>query len=538
MPSDCISYSETNYFSPLILDYLDQKNELKQFYNRFPHLDNFSEQIAEKSKNYDHSIRKDLVLTLQKQYKHLEISEKTRENIDLLKRDNTYTVITGHQLNLFTGPLYFLYKIVSTINLAEQLSEKYKEQNFVPVYWMATEDHDFEEINFFNLNGKKFNWANAEEKAGRAPVGVLSTEGLEEVFKLFAAEIGAGKNAEYLKDLFRKGYLEHDNLTDATRFIANKLFGKYGLVILDAEDKNLKKHFSAQVKNELFEHVSLENSSKSIAKLEELGYSVQVNPREINLFYVTEDFRERIIAKEDKFYVNDTNISWIREDIESEVNNHPEKFSPNVMLRPLYQEVILPNLCYIGGGGELAYWLELKNYFEAENVCFPMLLLRNSALLQTEKQDEKRQKLNIDLKELFLQQHELINRKVRKISNINIDFGPQKEHLIEQFQAMYEIAEKTDPTFLNAVKAQEVKQLKGLDHLEKRLLKAQKRKLKDEVERIAKLQNDLFPHHSLQERQTNFSEFYLEYGEELISKLKEELDPLHSQFKVLTFGKK
>ncbi len=537
MSEETILYPETNYFSPLILDYLAEKDSLKEFYNRYPKIENFGPQIEEKQKSYDQSIRKDLVKVLNDQYSGLEVSERTRENIDFLASENTFTVVTGHQLNLFTGPLYFLYKIISTINLTRQLKHKYPERNFVPIYWMATEDHDFEEINYFNLNGKKFKWNNADKRAGNTAVGKLSTEGLDEVFKLFSAEIGGGENAEYLKSLFEKGYLEHDNLTDATRFIANEIFGEYGLVIMAAGDKRLKRHFVPFVENELTKQISHSKTSETVEKINSLGYNIQVNPREINLFYLTDELRERIIEKAGKYFVHETEISWSKDEILKELKEHPERFSPNVMLRPLYQEVILPNLCYIGGGGELAYWLELKSYFEAEKIAFPVLLLRNSALLQTAKQNGKRERLNISIPELFLKQHELINRKVRKISNIDIDFSPQKEHLVKQFQHMYDLAEQTDATFLGAVKAQEVKQLKGLDNLEKRLLKAQKRKLKDEVERIAKLQNDLFPNRSLQERQTNFSEFYVEFGEELIKNLLENLDPLESNFKILTFGK-
>ena len=537
MPADCISYPETNYFTNLILDYLSEKEGLGAFYNRFPHPENFADQIGEKEASYDHSIRKDLVEVLKDQYAGIEVSEKTRNNITALASENSFTVVTGHQLNLFTGPLYFLYKIVSTINLTEKLKADHPEKDFIPVYWMATEDHDFEEINFFNLNGKKFKWNSADKKAGKTAVGDLSTEGLDDVFKLFSAEIGGGENAEYLKRLFRDAYLEHNDLTAATRYIANDIFGKYGLVIIAAGDARLKKHFIPFAENELIKQSSFKNTQHTVEVMNSLGYNVQVNPREINLFYLTDEFRERIIFREDKFFVHETNISWSREGIMDELYKYPERFSPNVMLRPLYQEVILPNLCYIGGGGELAYWLELKSYFEAEKVTFPMLLLRNSALLQSAKQETKRERLNISMVELFLKQHELINRKVRQISNIDIDFSLQKEHLVAQFQHMYELAEKTDETFIGAVKAQEVKQLKGLENLEKRLLKAQKRKLKDEVERIATLQNELFPNRSLQERQTNFSEFYAEYGENLILKLKEELDPLDSNFKILTFGK-
>ncbi len=537
MPTDCISHAETNYFSSLILDYLARKEELKRFYNNFPDMAGFKAQIEEKKGSFSAEKRELLVQSLQRQYENFEVSDATRFNIESLADENTFTVTTGHQLNLFTGPLYFLYKIVSAINLARLLKQEFPGNNFVPVYWMATEDHDFEEINFFNLNGKKFKWNNASENAGRDAVGNLSTEGLEEVFKLFSAEIGGGRDAETLKQLFENAYLKHDNLSDATLYLANELFKDYGLVILDAQKRELKEAFIPYAKNELTHQTSHETTSKVAAELEKSGYNVQVNPREINLFYLSNGLRERIIERDGKYFVHDTKMSFTRDEILKELKQFPEKFSPNVMLRPLYEEVILPNLSYIGGGGELAYWLELKDYFEAENVPFPILLLRNSALIQSEKQDEKRRKLNISMAELFLSQHELINRKVRQISNIDIDFSPQKQHLVEQFQHLYELAEQTDKSFLGAVKAQEVKQLKGLEKLEKRLLKAQKRKLGDEVSRIAALQNELFPNRSLQERQTNFSEIYAEYGEELIPTLIENLNPLESNFKILTFGK-
>src|SRR5690606_8106625 len=243
MPSDCISYAETNYYSDLILDYLAQKEEVKPFYNRFPSLREFRSQIQEKQQHFSPEIRKTLVSSLQKQYSQLQLSEETRTHIQLLLKENTFTVTTGHQLNLFTGPLYFLYKIISTFNLTRELASAYPEYNFVPVYWMATEDHDFEEINYFILHGKKFQWNPAANPKTGGAVGELPTAGLEEVLALFAAELGGGRQADKLRSLFEAAYLGHDNLADATRFLANELFGKEGLVILDANEPDLKEHF-------------------------------------------------------------------------------------------------------------------------------------------------------------------------------------------------------------------------------------------------------------------------------------------------------
>lgn len=528
MPTDCISYQDSGYFTPIMNDYLNRAENLEPLYNRFPALGNFEAQLLEKQQNFDDSFRKTLVTVLKEDYSRIPVSALTQQNIKLLLDENTFTITTGHQLNLFTGPLYFLYKIISTINLTKQLKAKYPMYNFVPVYWMATEDHDFEEINYFTFKGKKFRW----NRESSGPVGRLSTQGLNEVAELFALDLGVGTNAENLKKLFQDAYEKHENLADATRFLANALFGEFGLVILDADKPQLKKQFIPYIKDELLHQTSYQAVLETTEKL--AAYNIQVNPREINLFYITDDLRERIVREDGNFAVNNTAIKFTEAEILAELENYPEKFSPNVIMRPLYQELILPNLCYIGGGGELAYWLELKSFFDQARVTFPILLLRNSVLLATEKQAKKADTLNLTWTDLFKKQTDLVNEKTKQLSEFSLDFTPQREVLNQQFAALHQIAAQTDKSFTGAVKAQEAKQLKGLNNLEKRLLKAQKRKHAEELERITDLQDALFPFKSLQERQANFSEFYLEKGPELLEKLFAKLDPLENTFEIVT----
>ena len=523
-----IPFQKTGFFSKIMIDYLEKKEEINPFYHHFPDLDGFKKQLKEKKSSFKISTRQVLVDALKKQYINHKISEKTQLNIELLQQKNTFTITTGHQLNLFTGPLYFLYKIISAINVCEELTDKFPDENFVPIYWMATEDHDFDEINYFNFDGKKVNWNRNDGGA----VGQFSTDGLEAVFEVFSEHLPNSKNAEFIKKLFSEGYLKHTNLADATRFIAHELFGKYGLVIVDGDDKSLKNLFVPFVKDELQNQTSFKEVSKTIFTLEK-KYSIQVNPREINLFYLSENSRERIILENGIYKVNDTNISWSIAEILKEVADYPEKFSPNVIMRPLYEEVILPNLCYIGGGGEIAYWLELKSYFEAVKVPFPILLLRNSVQIISKKQQGKLDKLNISSEEIFLNQHDLLSKKVVENSDIETDFSNKKEFLQQQFNELKEVAQKTDKSFIGAVKAQEKKQLKGLENLEKRLLKAEKRRQNDLVERIIEIQNQLLPNESLEERQRNFSEYYLAYGNTFLDVLKTELKPLQLEFTII-----
>ena len=302
---------------------------------------------------------------------------------------------------------------------------------------------------------------------------------------------------------------------------------------MDADDANLKRQFIPFIKEELLKQTAFSKVNETI---EQFGnYTVQVNPREINLFFIEDNLRERIIFEDGGYKINNTKIHFSEQELLAELELHPEKFSPNVVMRPLYQEVILPNLAYIGGGGEIAYWLELKSFFETVKVTFPMLIVRNSVVLATEKQLKKADALALNWSDLFQKQTLLINNKTKQLSEFDIDLSDLKQQLQQQFQALNELTYKTDRSFAGAVKAQEVKQTKGLEQLEKRLLKAQKRKLADSLSRITALQNELFPNQSLQERQANFSEFYLENGEQLLPKLVNEIKPLSTNFTIITF---
>jgi len=531
MSTHNIKYKDTGYFSNIICDYIAKEGVLDPFYDNFPDMDGFKNQLAVKEQVFSQLHRETLVSSLELQYTGIKKSVLTSAHISLLNDSKTFTITTGHQLNIFTGPLYFLYKIVSVINLTKQLRKEFPTYNFVPVYWMATEDHDFEEINYFKLKDKKVKW----NRASSGAVGHLKTSEFEAVFEEFSSLIGSSKKASELKDLFKQSYLEHDTLTEASRYLVNQIFGEQGLVIVDGDDVMLKSLLSPYVKEDLFKNTSFNEVSKSIQELNNLDkhYKIQVNPREINLFYLKDGLRERIIEKDNQFVINNTEMVFSKEAILLELENHPERFSPNVIMRPLYQEVILPNLCYVGGGGEIAYWFELKRYFDSVNVPFPILLLRNSALIITAKQRVKAEKLDLSMEDLFKDQQQLIVDAVKEKSAIKIDFSEQRKVLKAQFDDLKELANQTDKSFIGAVNAQEKKQLNGLDILEKRLLKAQKRTMYDMVTRIQNLQDELFPNHSLEERTRNFSEYYERYGTSLYDALFKGLDPLSLEFTLI-----
>ncbi|MDX5436693.1 MAG: bacillithiol biosynthesis cysteine-adding enzyme BshC, partial [Pontibacter sp.] len=343
-----LDYAATGAFSKTITDYLCCSEQLQPFYNRFPTLEAFGAQLKEKS--FSEAQRQTLHQALQEQYTSIaEVNPKVQQHIELLLQTNTYTVTTGHQLNIFTGPLYFVYKIVTAIKTCRQLKEQYPDYNCVPVYWMATEDHDFAEINHFSLFGKKYTWETDQTGA----VGRFSTESM--------AQLLAELPEAY--PVFEEAYRNSKNLADATRAITHALFGEYGLVSIDGDDKLLKRAMIPVVEQELTDQLSNRLVEETSAQLEELGYKPQVYSREINLFYLTDTLRERIVQEGGKYKVLNTDLSYTLEELQQEAQEHPERFSPNVILRPLYEELILPNLAYIGGGAEVAYWFQLKELF-------------------------------------------------------------------------------------------------------------------------------------------------------------------------------
>ncbi|QNR24236.1 bacillithiol biosynthesis cysteine-adding enzyme BshC [Croceimicrobium hydrocarbonivorans] len=527
--SECIPYRQTGYFSELILDYLDHNPQLQNYISGFPEVQSFKERI-ESRQSFSAEKRQILADSLLQQYQEtgIEPNPELLEQIESLKSEKTFTVTTGHQLNILTGPLYFIYKIVSTINLSKQLKEAYPEYNFVPIYWMASEDHDFEEISFINLFGGRLKWVNDF----KGPVGHMPPFGMGKVIDELEEHLGPGKQAEEILSILRNGYHEHPNLSQATRWVVHELFKSEGLVILDADRPELKQQMLPHFKTDLFEdriHRKVQEQSDALGQ----KYFAQVFPRPINLFYLKPGLRERIEYKDGEWLVLNTDIRFNESELKSELENHPERFSPNVVLRPLYQEVILPNLAYIGGGGELAYWFQLKSMFDDQAVPFPLLILRNSVLLCPEKWRNRLADLNLDPRELFQDLNDLKRNYIKERFPKDVELKDFDEQLEKMFEDLEAIAELTDRSMLGAVNAQRQKQLNGIENLRKKLIRAEKRRSSEQMEKLERAYLALFPKGGLQERHDNLTPYYASYGKGLIQRLLKDLDPLDFRFTIV-----
>lgn len=526
MKAKYISYQDTRSFSKLVLDYVNDKEFLKPFYSYRPDLEGLKKAIENHRFTGD---RKTLVTTLQNQYQNIKVNKAVSSNINLLLDKNTFTVTTGHQLNLFTGPLYFIYKIVTTINLALELKIAYPEKNFVPIYWMATEDHDFEEINHVNVDEKNISWIQQTNGA----TGRLSTKTVAAAVQAYKGYLGISKNGKKLGKLVEKAYLENDNLADATRVLVNSLFEQYGLVIINADDASLKTQFANIIKRDITEQNSARLTEETSEVLENNGYKSQVNGREINFFYLKENLRERIIKEGDLYTVNHTEIKFTEAELLAEIEQHPERFSPNVIMRPLYQEVILPNIAYIGGGAEVSYWMQLKANFDFYKVDFPVLLLRNSALVIDTRSFTNLQKLGFNFEDIFLSTQVLQEKWINANTDAAICLTDEKANIKAVFDKIKLNAFKIDKTLEVSSEAVLVKTEKLLDKLEKKFFRAEKRNHEISITQIENLKKRLFPSGTLQERVLNLAPMYVEYGDDFISSLVENFEPLGGDFTLI-----
>ncbi|MFC7525519.1 bacillithiol biosynthesis cysteine-adding enzyme BshC [Parapedobacter sp. GCM10030251] len=528
MKATYIDYKDTNSFSDTLLAYLDDHPALRPFAGNRPELEGFTRQIAAKEGTVD---RKLLVQRLKQQYGDLlQDQQAVAANVEALGNEQTFTVTTGHQLNIFTGPLYFIFKIASAIRLARDLKAAFPAYTFVPIYWMATEDHDFAEINHTRLHGKKISW----ETSAQGATGRMKTEGMGDVVRQYQNFLGLSENSSRLSRMIDEAYLQQDNLANATRLLVHRLFGSYGLVILDADDRPLKQSFASVIEQDILgehSHQAIEQTSKA---LKEAGFATQVHAREINFFYLTDAFRERIVRLDDgRYEVLHQGIYFTEAELRTEIRNHPERFSPNVVMRPLYQELILPNLAYIGGGAEMVYWLQLKASFQHYGIAFPILVPRNSAMITDDNMAVKVLRLDLTFRSIFKTTDELKKEYVRRHTKHRLNLHDEWMELNAIFGKLRLRAHKIDPTLGPSTDAVKARLRKAINNLEKKLLKADKRNHEDALIQIDRIKEKLFPGGVLQERSENFGLLYVKYGDRLISELVAHFEPLAFKFTII-----
>ncbi|MDX2045260.1 MAG: bacillithiol biosynthesis cysteine-adding enzyme BshC [Chitinophagaceae bacterium] len=524
-----LSYSKTNQFSSLVNDYLEQSPNIKDFYEHPVSVEGIKQAVlSRKGFNTD---RRLLVRTIKKIYQSTTLSPLQEKNLDALASENTFTICTAHQPNIFTGYLYFIYKIIHAIKLADDLNIQLPAYRFVPVFYMGSEDNDLDELSQVNLNGVKLSWETGQSGAvGRMKVD----KKLLQLTGFIEGQLGVEPYGKEVVDILKNCYKEGLSVAEATFSLINTLFAEYGLLVLLPDNADLKQKMQKVFEDDLLKHKAYEIVSETGKALED-QYKVQVNPREINLFYLEENSRERIERNNGSFHVLNSTQHFKTDEILQLLQSHPDRFSPNVVLRGLYQEMILPGVAFIGGGSEIAYWLELKKLFNYYNVPYPVLVLRNSFLILNSEQREKIEQMGFSVEDMFQPDAELLNQLVKRESENKLTLLDEKAAIQKIYRELSEKAGAIDKTLLQYIAALETEALKGIDNLEKKMLRAEKRKYETQQRQLQKIKAELFPGDGLQERIDNFMPWYAKLGKKFLEDLYTHSPALEQQFTVLEY---
>jgi bacillithiol biosynthesis cysteine-adding enzyme BshC len=394
---------------------------------------------------------------------------------------------------------------------------------------MGSEDADLDELGKIYMNNEKIVWDTNQKGA----VGRMNTKGLEKIIRRIEGEVAVQPFGKELVTVFQETYTANYDVQTATFRLLNSLFAEYGLIVLIPDNARLKKAMVNVFKDDLFNQVPssiVEKTTERLAK----HYKVQANPREINLFYLKDNIRELIFFNGASFEVRNTELQFSPVEMKEELKSHPDRFSPNVILRGLFQETILPNIAFIGGGGETAYWLELKDLFKHYNTPFPVLVVRNSFLFIEKKWTQKINRLKLSIEEIFYSTDNIINKIVRSNTERQLSLATEISRLRAEYQRLKNISAAVDPTLAAHVESLETRSVKAVELLEKKLLRAEKRKFEDESRQVNSLKEALFPTNGLQERIDNFIPWYARFGKDFFDIIYQHSLTLEQEFVVIS----
>jgi bacillithiol biosynthesis cysteine-adding enzyme BshC len=531
---EAVLLAETGLFSSTACSFVQEDSRLESF-RKFSHdWKGFEDSLTLRKENYSATTREVLCTVLESQYRQLNIlEEKVAAQIQKLRLPNTFVVTTAHQPNLFTGFLYFFYKILHTARLAEEAAQRFPQQNFVPIFYMGSEDADLDELGTFFLHGKKFSWHTSQ----RGAVGRMKTKDLKGLLLQFEQEIAHFPFAEEVIGLINSSYRKASTIQEATHLLVHQIFSRFGILVVMADHPDLKRLLLPVFEKELFSEYAHPFVQNSIEQLNQWGFKSQANPRKINLFYLKEDIRERIERMESNgnvyWQVVNTEIQFSELTLRQELQDHPERFSPNVVLRPVYQETILPGVAFVGGGGEIAYWLQYRALFESLGVHFPQLILRNSFQLVEQELLTKIHHAGFSLSEMFNDPQQILTEFAKKHATGITHTEMFQEQLRNIYRSIEDEVKPIDPTLVDHVAALQTQAISKLKRLDEKILRAEKRKHQEWIDRFVGLQNRMMPNGKLQERTENGLLFHAVYGSGLVDLIYQNIEPFSDRLIVL-----
>lgn len=537
-----IDFKEITNSSNLFLDFIDKFEKVENYFKYNFRDESTYPNVFDKILKVENPNKKELVNIIKNQYKMYSQSEKTKQNIELLNDEKTIAVFTGQQLGLMGGPLYTFYKLFTAIKLSEYLNTKFHDYNFIPIFWMAGDDHDFEEISYVNIIDKenelkKIIYSDGNEvEFNRGSVGNLTfNNNILEFKEKIKSNI---RETEFSKGFFElvDNTLSNDlKIKDSFFDLLYQIFDDTGLIIFDPQDYEVKKLLIPIFKKELTNYKSHTKDLLIISGDLDENYHAQVKIKPINLFFSDETGRHLIEPIDDEYRLKGKRKRMNKEEILNTVENHPEKFSANVLLRPICEDYLFPTGFYIGGPGEISYYAQAIPLYSHYNLQHPIIYPRASATILERNIAKILVKYNISTNDFIKGSESLKETVISSLADYNLEeeFKKTEQTIDNGLNLLSEVLNRVDGNLQNLTKNSKSKMLNQLKVLKEKSLKAQENKFDSALRQISKAQNLLYPNNNLQERELCIINFINKYGFDFLDWLYNELDILEFKHQIL-----
>lgn len=537
-----INYSDLPNYSNLFLDYVYEFDKVKDFYiynfrNQDEYARKFSE-ITSSKRIFPETLSKILF----NQYADVNSSKRTISNINYLGQQNSVAIVTGQQLTIFGGPLYTFYKIITAIKLCIQLKDKFVDYNFIPVFWLEGDDHDFNEvrsINIFNNDNEiqKIEYLNAVDNS--MELGSVGNLLLEKEIELTLQKLKDSlRNTEFTEELISflsKTYKSGNSFKKSFKHLLMKIFDEYGLVIIDPQDVELKKLLIPIFESELINYREHTQTILKRSALLEEKYHAQVKVKPINIFLIDDSKRFLIEPDENGYKLKNRRKKFSKEEILNLLYQQPELFSPNVLLRPLCQDYILPTAFYVGGPSEISYFAQLIPYYSKLNIIQPFIYPRASITLVEKNIKSLLDKYQINLLNIFQNGKQIIPDIIASSENIDTNKFI-REALIESqtlFEKLNNNLSSIDPSIAKIIEKLSEKNKQSIESLKSKLDSIILKKNEIIDRQLNKIFSNIIPNNNLQEREINFTYYFNKYGKDLINFLFNEVSTTKFEHQVL-----
>ena len=519
-------------FSTLFQDYMAKSKEIDQFFPRhFMRNKDWKSTIdAVTRRSLD---RSEVAKILSQQNRSYQCGVKTLANIDLLLNDNTVAVVTGQQVGLFTGPMYTLYKALTAVGLCDHLSKVFPEISFVPVFWVEGEDHDFEEVSKIGLltaanEYATFRYVPDEKMVGKntgASGRVAFTETINKFLKDLRSSLPATDFTEQTFELLRTAH--QPGMTFAQSFIhmMNILLEESGIIFLDPNTPDVKQLLKPVFRKEITEGSEACRLVIGQSELLEERYHAQVKPKSVNAFLFHEKGRFPIEPHPDGFSLKGVRKHFTRDELLTLLDEHPESFSPNVVLRPICQDTLLPTVAYVGGPSEIAYMAQLQPLYDLHGIPAPIIYPRAGVTIIEEKVEKVLQRFSIEALELFKDVEGVKTRIAASVSDFKAEelFASTSGSIEESINSLRSGILSIDKTLEQPIDNTLQRVISTVESLKQKTLSAQKRQHETYLRQVDKAYLHLAPGGAPQERTVSIVYYLNKYGPEFVRWLTGEL---------------